>query len=291
MEVAQKLELNSEKAVEEITRAARLLRQLSGHEMTYAAPTRTAISDGIARRWEQLKGRLERVPFSHEQATAALKRVCDGLPPSGPNNEQFRDCCIWEAARAMAKGRIVHLVTGDLAFYEARDKSRGLASNLRAELSQDTLNVQIHPTLSSFMDAVKTKSATLDEKAISLTIIPAVASVAYEKASRQHSDPVELVLASAPSIKGYATPTASAVAISFEVPYLLRRFSAGVDEVKHVESDFVIEGTCSYDPNTKDISDVAVSTWSESVPGWSRHTVDQANLERQYGPGRQRPIT
>jgi hypothetical protein len=42
--------------------------------------------------------------------------VINKAPPSGENNEQFRDCCIWAAAASMATDRVVHLLSADTAF-------------------------------------------------------------------------------------------------------------------------------------------------------------------------------
>jgi hypothetical protein len=101
------LELNgllpdlAEKAITDIGKDASSLRHLSGQQLRYTAPSKLAIQEGIERRWTQLTGLLKRVPFTHDQAKAGLSRVIKKLPPSGPNNEQFRDCCIWEAARTV----------------------------------------------------------------------------------------------------------------------------------------------------------------------------------------------
>lgn len=293
-EVTATLLTQGEKAVSEISRAVRLLRQLSGHSLKYTAPTEAAMTTGIAERWAQLDGLLERVPFTFDHATGALQRIYKAIAPCGPNNEQFRDCCIWEVAIAKAKIQPVHLVTGDLAFYEGRDPKKGLAKVLQEELMAGGLDVKLHSTLGSFLEAIQAIGPKLDPHQLSLAIIPAVRPIAAEKASKNHpGEAFELVLRSEPSIKSYATPSASTIAVTFEVRYWLRRTSIGEDKVSHEETAFNVEGTCSYEPSTKSVSDVRVEGWSEflrSAGGMSRGTFNNPDVRRQYAPGQQRDI-
>jgi PIN domain len=150
LEVARVLPDMAERSVDLIKREFRLLRQLSGHELTLTAPSALAITDGIKERWEQLSGPLIRIPFTYDQARSALQRVIRKAPPSGDNNEQFRDCCIWDVAVSMATERIVHLVSADNAFYENRNRAAGLASALRDELTAAEKSLHIHPSLRDF---------------------------------------------------------------------------------------------------------------------------------------------
>lgn len=293
-EVELRLLAMGEKAVDDIGRAARLLRQMSGHTLDYSAPTNDAIASGIADRWKQLAGRTERVAFSFEHAQAALERIYKAAPPCGLNNEQFRDCCLWEVAKREAHGKMVHLVTGDLAFYEARDHKRGLAAILRDEVQAEGIDVRLHATLGDFLGAVDAVSPKLNPDELRLALIPAIADAAWEKASNGRSDEqVELTLRSSPSINGYATPSSSAIAVTFEAQYLLKRVRAEAGQVVEKESTFTIEGTCSYDPNAKIASDVAVNSWSEfgqgrgGFSGWSNlGRIDR----RQFEPGQQRRV-
>jgi PIN domain len=108
LEVNRVLPELAEKAVGVIGREASLLRQLSGHNLLFTGPSAVSIEDGIKDRWQKLDGLLLRVPFTYEQARSALNRVLQKSPPSGDNNEQFRDCCIWDAAFFAASDRPVH---------------------------------------------------------------------------------------------------------------------------------------------------------------------------------------
>ena len=183
LEVARVLAEKAEQAVGTIRRELTLLQQLSGHDLSLIAPSALAIEDGIKDRWKSLSGSLLRVPFTHDHAKAALQRVIRKSPPCGDNNEQFRDCCIWEASVSMARDRVVHLVSADSAFYQSRDKSAGLATALRSELKAVGHSLLIHPSLSDFLAATNSGTANLDEAAISEAISKAIASYAQEFAT------------------------------------------------------------------------------------------------------------
>src|ERR1700722_573173 len=64
LEVNTVLVAEAEKAVEGLRKSARLLRQLSGQKTLHQAPTAERIQEGIARRWAELGGLLEKTPFS-----------------------------------------------------------------------------------------------------------------------------------------------------------------------------------------------------------------------------------
>lgn len=136
MEVHRVLKSEAIKATAALRRHVDLLRQLSGHQGTfYPVPTEKAIHDGIARRWEELGGVLVRAPFTFEQARSALARILDHASPSGENNEQFRDCCIWASVLDFSVSRVVHFVTNDSAFYQPSDRSNIAIALKRASLS------------------------------------------------------------------------------------------------------------------------------------------------------------
>jgi PIN domain len=89
----------AERAVANIRRDMTLLRRLSWPMLgNISVPTALAISEGMKERLDQLSGTLNRRPFTFDDAKAALRRILLKLPPAGENNEQFRDCCIWQAA-------------------------------------------------------------------------------------------------------------------------------------------------------------------------------------------------
>ena len=130
LEVAGVLPNLAERAVEIIGREAALLRQLSGHTMQWTVPSAAAVEKGIRERLKQLDGLLTRVPFSHDQARYALNRVIAKELPSGDNNEQFRDCCMWHAALSTTTDQVVYLITADFGIL--REPQPGIGIGPRA---------------------------------------------------------------------------------------------------------------------------------------------------------------
>jgi len=259
------LQRQCEEAVLAISKAVRLLRQISQQQSYYTAPSEEALAQGIARRWRELDGLLKRQAFTHDTAKAALERVMTGTPPAGPNNEQFRDCCIWEVAISLAATGPVHLVTRDTAFFENRNVKQGLARQLRAELEEKNLSVEIHPTPADFLDRVGAAHRIPDEQEIGTAIEAAVRSVAYEKVSAEERN-LTLELASPPIIKGYATPKPSTIAVSFEIRYKATPTS-GREAKGRLPYELQLEGSCSYDPSNKSVSEISIRSWSQSLPG------------------------
>ena len=293
LEVNRVLPELAEKAVNIIGREASLLRQLSGHDLFFTGPSTAAIDDGIKDRWEKLGGLLVRVPFTHEQAQSALSRVIKKAPPSGENNEQFRDCCIWDAAFSAASNRTVHLVTADSAFYESRNKNGGLAAALLQELRDAKKDIRIYPGLKDFLTAIADNTLSIDEEAIGAAIVKSVTNRAHEIAAEKGQ--FELGSAYKPKIRGYATPKPSLIAISFEVVFDLRFIEVRSETEDRDEAELSVKGICSYDPSGSEISEIEVREWSTSIKGyqrgWSTYHPDRAAMERQYGPSRMRVIS
>jgi hypothetical protein len=293
MEVDRVLAQHAEDAVDQLRKSVRLLRQLSGMQMSVlTAPNAGAIREGIAGRWKSLEGLLARVPFTHDHATSALHRIIAKTPPCGENNEQFRDCCIWEAGMELAATAPVHLVTNDSAFYEGRDRTRSLAKSLIEEAKARGCDIRLYPSLKEFLVATSGTTAALDETMIGEAIIAAVAA----KAEGLAQSGFVVGSPSKPRISGYATPKPSVVAVSFEIRYPLVRpaeqeIGEGADK-----ADLRIEGTCSYDPNTGDVSDIEVRSWHHSLPGYGKHGfggtswMDPKTMRTEYDPARLRRI-
>jgi PIN domain len=297
LEIAWVLPNMAERAVGRIRADLSLLRQLSGHNLTITAPSALAIEDGIKERWSELSGLLVRMPFTQDQAKSALRRVINKAPPSGENNEQFRDCCIWDAAVSMATDRIVHLLTADTAFYENRSRAGGLANALRAELMTAKKDIQIHSSLRDFLAAAESGAAEIDETAIGDAIMNAIMDQARQIAAEDvwPGTTFKLGRAHRPKISGYATPKPSLVAISFEASFDLERTTVENETESRDQATMTLKGVCSYDPTTKALSDIEIRESSKSgrseSGGWSTASTDKTTVNRQYDPGRMRLIS
>ena len=267
LEVARVFPEMAERAVGIIKRELSLLRQLSGHDLTVTAPSTLAIEEGISERWKQLSGLIIKMPFTHDQAKSALQRVIRKAPPSGDNNEQFCDCCIWDAAVLMAADRAVHLVSADRAFYENRHTNTGqLAAALRAELVAAGKEVHIHSSLRDFLTATNSGATAIDEEAIGKGITEAIIDQAREIATDGKNSAATFQLGNAhrPKISGYATPKPSLVAISFEASFDLERTIIEDGTEARDEATMTLKGVCSYDPTTKDLSEIEIREWGRA---------------------------
>jgi hypothetical protein len=294
LEIARVLPDMAERAVDRIRNELSLLRQLSGQSLSVDAPSTLAIEEGIKERWNQLSGSLVRIPFTLDQAGSALRRVISKAPPSGENNEQFRDCCIWHAAASMATDRVVHLLSADTAFYENRKSASGLANALRDELTAAKKRLQIHSSLRDFLAAAESGAVEkIDEIGIGDAITAAIMDQARQIAAEDSwpGATFELGKAHGTKISSYATPEPLLVAISFEASFDLERTIVGNETESHDQATMKLKGVCSYDPTTKKLSDIEVRQWSKSGPTWTRASLDETALARQYDPGRMRPIS
>jgi hypothetical protein len=269
IEVKSVLSKQAEEAVEGLRKNTQLLSQLSGQRARHQVPTSEAIQEGIAQRWAQLGGILKRIPFSLEQAKAALRRVLEKRPPSGVNNEQFRDCCIWETSFELSAEGPVHLVTNDSAFYESRDRSRGLlAEPLRQELALSGREVRIYPSVGDLLERIDTAVLVLDEATISAAIVRAATPRARQIAVKESRRRFELGGLLRTRISGYATPKPSVVAVYFQVNFELSQVGTQTDDDD--KATLRIGGSCSYDPNLNEVSEIEIEEWLISLP----HGVD-----------------
>ena len=142
------------KLAEDAEKAADRLRGLEAiiQKELLRVPDGTGFTAAIEQRLAELDPLVLREPFTFEIAQAALMRVIEKRPPSGSNNEQFRDCCIWEHCLRLGKRYDVHLVTADGDFYEGRKPENGLAAQLRSELANESASVFAYPTLPKLIE-------------------------------------------------------------------------------------------------------------------------------------------
>lgn len=152
------------KLVEDAQRAAARVEGLEAiiQKKILHLPDTTTMNAAIEQRLAELEPLMLREPFSFEIAQAALMRVIEKRPPSGSNNEQFRDCCIWEHCLRLGKSYEVHLVTADGDFYEARKPENGLAEQLRSELKSQNASVVAYPTLPKCVERLSPSVPPLD---------------------------------------------------------------------------------------------------------------------------------
>ncbi len=74
------------------------------------------------------------VPFSLSSARSSFLKTIDKVPPSDKTQE-FRDGVLWADCVKLLEEDDVSLVTGDKAFFQDREYSKGLSRNLAAEIA------------------------------------------------------------------------------------------------------------------------------------------------------------
>jgi hypothetical protein len=291
LEVNNVLPEQAETANEDIRKRIGLLKHLSGSPfMTFLAPSRSAVQAGIQTRWEQLNGVITRTAFTHQHARGALNRILGKHPPCGQNNEQFRDCCIWEAALEVARNGPAHLITNDSAFYENRDRARGLAPLLRTELSDHGLCINLYPDIAHFLSGMGETIFKLDETTVAAKIltavIPAVTGI-IECLNASQKNLFILGKPSTPRIQGFSTPKSAIFAVTFELNFPLENTVP-----ERSDATLTVEGTCSYDAqNNDDLSEIEIVSWSTRIKGFEtmwrgEGWQEPGRLERYYSNAR-----
>ena len=264
LEIGTVLPELAERAVANIRRDIGLLKQISGLRISVSVPTVKGVSEGVKERLDQLSGTINRLPFTFEHAKAALGRILQKTPPAGENNEQFRDCCIWQAALETAHHLPVHFLSNDAAFYEGKNRSHGMASVLQREADATRYGIVLHPSIEDFLKS-NGSPTKIDEASISKSITTAAMKKLVEIALKDK--PTRTAIASEKvgllKIDGYTTPKSTIIAIAFEVPFTFDEISYDEDKEYREKVKLVLEGVCSYDPNSRDVSDVEIRSWYE----------------------------
>lgn len=276
----------ADRAAEDIRRSSQLLYQLTGHRTMTMAPSTSAVRSGIERRWLELSGATRELSFTHDHARQALARIIIKAPPCGSNNEQFRDCCIWQCALDLAREAPVHLVSNDHAFYEGGTRTKGLAKSLEAEILNLSGSLHLHSSLGDFLgsaaSSVSTGNHELLRSAIVEAIIPSVREIALDASKGGAFNLAELR-----SIKvlGYATPSSNLLAVSFQASYDLTSMAIADDSQREVKVEFVVQGECTFDPAKGRVSGVEITEWTKSTQhgGASWSTSSPPRLMRTDG--------
>jgi len=203
---------------------------------------------------------LERPSFTLEHAVFALEMIFAKQAPCGPENEQFRDCCIWRDCIEYGKKRKTLLVSGDKAFYKGKKYENGLADNLSQDLAAQASTVEI---FSDFTSLYKT-----------------LEPVTYEDVSESIAIQMQYVLGgeivSALTRHGFIRATAGKHRIgtlrasqptyrfvSFEYDFPLEGPSGDTTRLNPI---LTFSGSCAYNIATRTVSDVVLDS---AVVAWT----------------------
>jgi hypothetical protein len=262
------LRRQAETAIGDIRKRVQLLTHLSGDSaLTFSAPSLTAVQEGMRARLDQLSGVIRRFAFTEAHARRALGRILKTLPPSGQNNEQFRDCCIWETALEVAQERPTYLITNDAAFYKDRDRTRGLATLLQTEANKSSLSIHLYHDLGHFLSHMGQTISGLNEEILEekiMTEVMPTASAILERINASNPNPFILGDPHRPRVKGFATLKTAVFAVSFEIEFPLMS-----TEVEKLDATFIAEGTCSYDAKHNDnVSEIEIDSVGTRIGGF-----------------------
>jgi hypothetical protein len=226
------------------------LYQISRQKFPLLLPNESEISKGIQERWQELETTIRRFSINEAQLKSALKRVVEGRLPSGSNNEQFRDCCIWETFLELNRQYETHLISNDSIFYQERNRSRGLARLLEEEIHSSGNAAGLYPKLDNYLEARGHSSRIDYSKKIGGKLIEAILALMQNEIPRQERRPSEITLT---SVRGFTTLQHSKVAVSFQVRGWMSRTESPTERDRAI---FFAEGTAAYDILTDVVSEV-----------------------------------
>jgi hypothetical protein len=258
LEVCKVIHELADDAVIDTKKNIQFLKQISQQQLSLLVPTDEKIREAIDERWRDLRGLIWPMPFTLDQSRAALSRIIDKTPPCGNNNEQFRDCCIWQCALDLTAVAPVYLISNDYAFYDSGKRGTTIHPALRGELAVLKGEVTIYPSLDDFLNRQTDATTKIDEGPLKDLIIAAVTPNAQQLASgKSRRKSFILGPVKACRITGYSTPKASEIAVAFSARFEL----IGND----TEAELSVSGSAAYHPASNTISDIEVSEWSQHL--------------------------
>lgn len=123
--------------------------------------------------------------------------------------------------------------------------------------------------------------------AIVEAVTPRAREIAAERATGRRTQEFELADVGRLTIKGYATPKQSVVAVAFEISFDLILVDREGPEKSRTETTLSLEGSCSYDPSKHETSDVVVRSWNHRTKGagsyWAEMSADPAFAAQMAG--------
>jgi hypothetical protein len=234
-----------------LTDASRIVNTLTGSPFSASVPTRSELTKKVSERLDELAPLLARVPFTLEHAKAALSMVVSKLPPNGPENQQFKDSAIWQAALTLSRDHTVHLVSNDRAFLlDRKDPTKGLAANLLEDCQKAGATIAVHCDLASCLKAITSDAPRFDQNRLASLITDAVMPRLRAEATRHRFGILDL-----PATKTQVFRTAQlnrlAVDFAITVPFIVD--ASGVTDAR-TDCQAIAQGSCYHDPEANSIS-------------------------------------
>ncbi len=241
---------------EKIRNSLQKIQLLTGKQVRCSLPTQSELEVTANSWFEELNALFLRIPFTIEHAKSALHRVNSELPPNAPKNQQFKDSAIWEAILHLAKSHIVHFVTKDNGFFQARDPAKGLASILVQECDSQGAMVRVYNELGSCLEYFQKTAPPLDLEAIARAVDRAIHNMIEKDATDKGFKRGDL---KEYKVLVFPTQQVGISALKFEMTYQLVDLATSVEDLRGEASVFV-KGDCSYNDKETSAFDVLFDT-------------------------------
>ena len=115
--------------------------------------------------------------------------------------------------------------------------------------------ILLHPTVEDFLRS--TSSPTKIDEATSWDAVRAAAADEVPEIALREKPPgtaIDSLEAGQIRIAGYATPKPSVVAVAFEAPFTFIETTYDEDNAYRERVNLTLDGVCSYDPESKQVS-------------------------------------
>ncbi len=223
-------------------------------------------------RLQNLGGMMIQVPFSHAHAIAALSQVMEDLPPSGKNEEQFRDCAIWQSLLELGASYSIHFISNDSNFFKDPKSRKELADNLNNDCDRNKVDIAIHRELDSFLDWFPDTGRL--EKPLKPLIQEFVKREALNKASQYG---LKLGNLSRSTEHYYPTDDVGIFAVQFNYEYVIpEEFEINGKPIP--SGTLSLSGSFSWDAKAKKPMDFGDHEYKIYGPGDSPELVEQGSV-------------
>ena len=192
------------------------LRRLLGSAPSPTMPGEVALRGAAERRFAELEPMLHRVDFDFEQATDALTRVLDEIPPNGPKNQQYKDTLLWVAVLRLAVDFDVVFTTADKGFFADRDPAKGLEAELLIDLADRGVTVTAVGELARAAVLLRATQPAVDLEALTSVIDVAVAPLVDDAATPSDFHRGRRI---GSHLEVFATERPDTLAVSFTITY------------------------------------------------------------------------
>ena len=206
------------------------------------------INNCVASLFEKLSAEAKHIPFTLESARQSLEKVINGIPPSGPKNQQFKDGVIWADCVTLLAEDDVALLTKDKGFYQDREYQNGLANNLQAEIDSSENTFQIFPSLTGILQEIE-EPIDIDKEDF---VNQFAGEIETFTTSLLNRNGFEISGQPEVSLSSYVTEDVNKLYIEFEITYSC----IDITEDGRSGATLTVLGDAMYEPGSKRISEM-----------------------------------